>query len=331
MQEWRSRLCARFFCFWMVVVLAVLVCACQVGSRSPGVENQALYIAADRDHLAWLSWQKTNETTLHGEWMSRAMPDLHLLVQPKPIHTTWSGQVNGSTISATIAGSLLQGTVVRQRLEMQGAIPGDVQSAVWHRVSQAQANAYIAVFEAYAKARLSYGYLQHTVEVLPVDSSIYTFAVSVGSAEQYVSDLRSKQAQVDGLSRICGTGLLAQFRAEFPPDVTMFTLSSYEQPGKSVQENAVHTMEQTTLWKQAQTYKVDWARAAATPLPQIDGMALAWKTSPDNGAQEKAEAQLSQLRRMLETDLASMKNLQEEATRIGATIERKARAQGCSI
>jgi hypothetical protein len=306
-------------------------------------EAAAIYVAADRDHLALITWHKSGSNELDGEWVSREMPDLQLLLQPKPVKTRWSGQIQdgGRTIALTVSGTVLQAEIEKQWLKMTGFnTAGYFQGPLWYRISQEQANQYSAAFDAYGQARLEFALLRQMVASLPSDSDPYGYARLVLSAEWYVQGLREQRDQVKRLGEgMCGSGVLAQFWQKYPPVAGQFVLSSQERAEKTAGENAQVTLEASTLWQQIERYTRAWAQAVGKPVPQVVGVSLAWRVSPEalewrqgkqqRRVEEQAREQLAELNQSLVVNYHTMKSLKQEAERIGLEVEAQARARGC--
>lgn len=297
----------------------------------PGIAAQAVYIAADQEHMEVLTWENVGGT-LQGEWIQRQMPDLSLLLPHPPSQFSWSGQVQDpSSFTLAVEGSVLKATIVDgQRLEIIGILQGYVQHTLWYQSTQEQANHIMQAFDAYAQAQLAFATLKTTLTSPPLDSQEASYAQSVHIAEQYVQGLREKHTTLASMDVICGTVALAQFRLVYPPDPSEFTVSSREQAGASARENAERVVSQTTLFQQLQRARNARAQALQRDVPAITAsLSLVWKTLPDAGVERRGDSMLSHLEQAVETDITTMQQLKEEASRIASDIEYKAGRQGC--
>ena len=319
------------------ILMSVLTACSQTTTLSSSSETSPSYIAADSNHLAVLRWQQGDGTSVHGTWVSHTMPELdHVLLLPSsPVTTPWSGQMHGdTTLSLTAAGALLHGTLNGAHLTLSGSTPsGTVTGMIWTRVTSEHASRFEAAFDAFAQARLTTAQLKRSIGTPPPDSNSRTYAAQVGNAEETVATLEQKRKTLRGMQRICGTPPLALFWLASPPLASEFTLSSWEQTGKSAQENADLIVQHSTLATQLTDAEHARADVSRKSIPQGTGVPLTWSILSETGTAQdvlmQGKAKRTQFLQALTTDLTTMTQMKKHADQINAEIEEKAREDGC--
>lgn len=331
------RIISRSFGYWLgtLLLLGGFLSSCsQSSSPSDTQPSSAVYVTADQNNLALMSWQRRGDTELEGVWITRSMPENNLPTLPAPSTTLMSGEIDQQTITLTVGGTVFEGKLESERLQLTGTdATGHFQTSIWYPLTQPQANQLSSAFDAYAQARLKLIILQTSLNStpLPADSDPYAYAATVSSAASYVQDLQQKRDSMKQLGNPCGSGLLALFRTEYPPDPSTFTLSPYEKASHTADQNAQVTTANSTLTKQLQDVQSSWKQASTSAIPTIQGLSLSWKQTPDGKEAliQKATKALATLQKLLTTDYQSMTSLRQQAQTIGNDVKTLAQKYGC--
>jgi hypothetical protein len=314
------RLALLFTCIGLAILLAILSACGGSSSSLPGT-----YAAADQSHLAVISWQQ-NDQDLSGNWITWSTDTT------APFKIGLSGKVqNGTTVNLEAGGSVFQGNYNGQHLTLNGATTsGQFQSSPWTPLTQAQANQLSTAFMDFASLHSTLSQLQASFTRPPTDSDPYTYASFVQSAQSYVATLQERHDQIMSLDNPCGSGALALFRSQYPPDSSMFTLSNRQLSQNTAQQNAELVANNSTLSTQLGAVQSTWQKAHADPLPQVQ-VDLSWQISQNDerAAESSGQTQLSTLKQALTNDFTSMTELQGTAQHLANDVQSKAAKHGC--
>ena len=314
------RLTMLFLCFF-ISLFANLLVACGSPSSLP-----TTYTTTDQTHLAVISWQQ-NSQDITGTWITWSTDT------PVPLKTGFSGQAQeNNSIMLTVGGSVLQGNYSGSHLTLNGTTnEGQFQNSTWTPLSQSQANQLSNAFIAYASVRVALGQVQQTIAHAPSDSDPYAYAMIVQSAQAYVTTLQQKDDQILALGNPCGSGDLALFRSQFPPDASLFRLAPSDQANNTAQQNAALAAANSTLGRQIQTTQEAWRQASSAPVPHVSGLSLPWLLSSKDEAltTQTGQKTLSVLQVDLTNDYQAMAQLKQQSEQVGVQITQLEQSNGC--
>ena len=221
--------------FWYLLYMLLLggfLSSCGQSSLPPDAQSlSAVYVTADQNYLALISWLRRGSVDLEGVWITGRMPEGPFPTLPALNVVLMSGEPDQQTITLMVGGTVFKGKLESKRLQLTGTdMTGHFQTSTWYLLTQHQANQLSSAFDAYAQARLKLSILQTSINstLLPADSDPYAYAATVSLAASYVQDLRQKRDSMEKLGNPYDSELLALFRTEYPPDPSAFTLSPYE-------------------------------------------------------------------------------------------------------
>lgn len=320
-------------------------CATPVSVDTPSFATVTTYMASDTTHLAILTLQtqqnaSSNLTGSWTTWSAGFSQDTTDVSPPQATCFSFSGQIQDrqsqqTTLTINVDGSVLTATAYAKELSLNGTFAQvDFQPTTWVMISTTGANQLLTAFQQAIVARKHLIALQSLLDQIPPsqDSDPVTYAFVVQEAQSYIQRLQQEHDLILNSDHPCGTSALTMFDLQYPPDESLFKLSSAEVTQNTPVQNAQLIADDSSLGEALQGLQTTWQTIQHTSVPQVAGLSYSWQASHNKETQavQQAQGRLGTLQQFVSTDAQTLTNLKQQSQQLAVDVQNTTQQQGCS-
>lgn len=327
--------------YLLILTIPLLLAGCGDTASSSSFPSTGIYAAADGTHLVVASFQQDAGTPdIKGTWTTRTAifsQDMTDVSGPQSESLTLTGEISSTqseTATWSIGGSVITATHSGDHLNLVGSVPqSDFQPATLQSIPSAKTQNQLTT--AFQDAIVAHKHLKNLQTILnqkpsPQDSDPVTYAGYVQEAQAYVQQLQQQHDRIMSSSNPCGS--LAMWNLLYPPDASVFKLSTVEVAQNTPEQNAQVIVNASSLGQSLQQLQAAWQSMKTAPVPQVTGLSSTWQPSETDETQavQLAQGRISTLESLLTTDEQSMGNLKQQSQQLAADVQQVTQKNGCA-